>query len=195
MSYTPKVEDADLEPKVAPVWFVPFQSIEEDRWRVKLFVREWEKFAQKEGEFGHGGFWCERIKVVLAGTPEHGWERAARVAASIVAWFGYGNGYYFLSEALSRLDDGAPSYNNGQNVDAMIERWSVQNSLYQANNGHGGRTLANLLHVAKRGDNPLTVEDMDTAERLMTYIACESGRTFFRNLLRRAETEIRKKSK
>lgn len=193
MSYTPEVEDADQEPHVSPVWFVPFQPIEEDRWRVKLFVKEWGKYAVKEGEFGSGGYWCERIKAILAGTPKDGWERASRVAVSIVAWFGYNNGYSFLKDSLSKLDDSAPAYNNGENTERMIKLWSLQNSLYSGSNGWGGRLLANLLFMKKRGDNPLTVEDMNTAERLMTYIAREEGRIFFNNLLRLAEKEYNKR--
>ncbi len=187
MSYRPDVEDESKEPKVTPIWFVPFSPVDEDRWRVKLFIKAWENHTKKEGEFGGGGFWCERIKSIIGDAPLDGWERAARVTASIIAWFGYNNGYFFLDQALNKLDFRAPSYDNLHNIKTMLDLWSYENSLYRANSGQGGRTLENLLSIAVKRDNPLTVQDMDTAERLMLYIARQEGRTFFRNLLQKAD--------
>lgn len=173
--------------EVTDIFFEPLTSGYQTYPRCILFQEEWKRYAS----LYYADDFVKIILRIISPCTADDAQHASRLATSIIVSFGTNNGLDFMNRFLKEVDPLAPSYNNTSNFHRVLSLWAIENSLLSNNNGCGGRRLQGIIGKIQP-PQPLTNLEIDTAERLMMWLAEEKGTKLLHNLKKISDRFLKK---
>lgn len=163
----------DIE--VTADFFKPLIPLCNGRPRCEMFLTTWRNFMNKLPD-DSADCWKPRILEVVVPDRDQTKESfiySARVATSVVVWFGTNSGHEFMKGLTQRL------HKSGGRSEAL-SAWAIENAIAMGVDGNGGRTLHSIVQDRNISTGtrplPLTEVENDTAETLMTWLTTSDGR-------------------
>lgn len=154
-------------------FFLPLAIDMEGRHRCQVFLRLWTRFASEIPACPWFEIPMPRILNIIAPCKPRDALAASRIITSIITWFGTNVGHCFAEKLFVGIDRSETHWQSCANVDLALSLWAKENSLYAARMLQRRRLLEILLRP-KDDERPLSIFDLDVAERFITYLTTAS---------------------
>lgn len=153
-------------------FFVPLAIDMKGLHRSQVFLGLWKRFASEIPDVPWFDVPVPRILRAIDGCKPKDALEAARIIASLIAWFGTSVGHCFVEKLFIGVDRSKDHWQRTANADLAISLWAKENSLYVTRVLRRPRLLKIIIRPT--GDvRPLTSFEIDVAEWFMTYLTTD----------------------